>query len=132
MVTLSLPLSTWLMTTFAREVPLELEEVALIDGATRRQILQHVVFPLARPGIISVFLVNFLTTWNAFLIPLIISNTAQSQTITVVLTLFIGQYEVAWEAMAAATVLVMIPPIALALLFQRYLVRGLSFGAVKG
>jgi multiple sugar transport system permease protein len=79
-----------------------------------------------------VFLVNFLTTWNAFLIPLIISNTAQSQTITVVLTLFIGQYEVAWEAMAAATVLVMIPPIALALLFQRYLVRGLSFGAVKG
>jgi multiple sugar transport system permease protein len=132
MVTLGLPLSIWLMTTFAREVPLELEEVALIDGATRRQILQHVVFPLARPGIISVFLVNFLTTWNAFLIPLIISNTAQSQTITVVLTLFIGQYEVAWEAMAAATVLVMIPPIALALLFQRYLVRGLSFGAVKG
>jgi multiple sugar transport system permease protein len=132
MVTISLPLSVWLMTTFAREVPLELEEVALIDGATRRQILWHVVFPLARPGIISVFLVNFLTTWNAFLIPLIISNTAQSQTITVVLTLFIGQYEVAWEAMAAATVLVMIPPIALALLFQRYLVRGLSFGAVKG
>jgi multiple sugar transport system permease protein len=73
-----------------------------------------------------------LTTWNAFLIPLIFTRTADSQTMTVVLTLFIGQYEVAWEAMAAAAVLTMLPPLLIALFFQRYLVRGLTLGAVKG
>ena len=81
---------------------------------------------------IAVFLVILLTTWNAFLIPLIFTRTAEAQTMTVVLTLFIGQYEVAWEAMSAAAVLTMLPPLLLALFFQRYLVRGLTLGAVKG
>ena len=70
------------------------------------------------------FLVVLLTTWNAFLIPLVFTRTADAQTMTVVLTLFIGQYEVAWEAMTAAAVLTMLPPLLLALFFQRYLVRG--------
>jgi multiple sugar transport system permease protein len=132
LTTLLLPLQLWLMTTFARDVPFEVEEAALIDGANRWQILWHVVFPLARPGMTSVFLVTFLSAWNAFLIPLIFTNTARSQSVTVVLSLFIGQYEVAWEAMSAATVLVMLPPILMALFLQRYLVRGLSLGALKG
>jgi multiple sugar transport system permease protein len=80
---------------------------------------------------VAVFLVGLLTTWNAFLIPLIFTRTENAQTLTVVLTLFIGQYEVAWEAMAAAAVLTMIPPFLMALFFQRYLVRGLTLGAVK-
>ena len=90
-----------------------------------------IIFPLARPGMIAVFLVAMLTTWNSFLIPLIFTRTSASQTLTVVLTLFIGQYEVAWEDMAAAAVLTMLPPFLMALFFQRYLVRGLTMGAVK-
>jgi multiple sugar transport system permease protein len=81
---------------------------------------------------IAVFLVVLLTTWNAFLIPLVFTRTLAAQTMTVVLTLFIGQYEVSWEAMSAAAVLTMLPPLIIALVFQRYLVRGLTLGAVKG
>ncbi len=129
---ISVPLAIWLMSTYIREIPRELEEAALIDGANRRQMILSVLTPLALPGITSAFLVTFLNAWNAFLLPLIVTNTDRSQSITVVLSLFVGQYEVAWEQMAAATVLVIIPPILLALLFQRFLVRGLTTGAVKG
>ncbi|MEX1336093.1 MAG: carbohydrate ABC transporter permease, partial [Candidatus Limnocylindrales bacterium] len=93
---------------------------------------RRLVFPLARPGMIAVVLVVLLTTWNAFLVPLVFTRTADSQTMTVVLTLFIGQYEIAWEAMSAAAVMTMLPPLLLALFFQRYLVRGMTLGAVKG
>jgi multiple sugar transport system permease protein len=130
--TMALPLAVLLMATFIRDLPYEIEEAAFIDGASRWQTLWLVIFPLVLPGASSAFLVSFLNTWNAYMIPMIFSNTEKSQTITVVLSLFIGQYEVAWEQMAAATVFVMIPPILLALFFQRYLVRGLSMGAVKG
>jgi multiple sugar transport system permease protein len=129
---LSVPLAIWLMSTYIRDIPRELEEASLIDGASRWQMILRILTPLALPGITSVFLVTFLNTWNAFLIPLIFTNTDRSQSITVVLSLFVGQYEVAWEQMAAATVLVIVPPILLALLFQRFLVRGLTTGAVKG
>lgn len=126
-----LPLSIWLMSTFIRDIPLEIEDAALVDGCNRWQLVGQIVAPLARPGMIAVFLVTLLTTWNNFLIPLIFSRTSSSQPLTVVLTLFIGQYEVAWEDMAAAAVVTMLPPFLMALFFQRYLVRGLTMGAVK-
>jgi multiple sugar transport system permease protein len=126
-----LPLSIWLMSTFIREVPIEVEDAGLVDGCNRWQLLTHLVIPLARPGMIAVFLVTLLSTWNNFLIPLVFTRTSNSQPLTVVLTLFIGQYEVAWEDMAAAAVLTMLPPFLMALFFQRYLVRGLTMGAVK-
>jgi multiple sugar transport system permease protein len=131
-VTFQIPLSVWLMATFVRDIPIEIEDAGLVDGANRWQLLRHLIFPLARPGMIAVFLVTLLTTWNSFLIPLVFTRTANAQTMTVVLTLFIGQYEVAWEAMAAAAVVTMLPPFLMALFFQRYLVRGLTLGAVKG
>jgi multiple sugar transport system permease protein len=129
--TFAIPLAMWLMATFIRDIPVAIEEAALIDGASRWGVLTRIVFPLALPGLTSVFLMTFLNTWNAFLIPLVLTNTPRSQTITVVLSLFVGQYEVAWEHMAAATVLGIIPPLLLAFFFQRYLVRGLSMGAIK-
>ncbi len=131
-VAFSIPLATWLMSTFIRDIPIEIEDAGLMDGATRWQILRLLVIPLARPGMVAVFLVILLTTWNAFLIPLIFTRTADSQTMTVVLSLFVGQYEVAWEAMSAAAVLTMLPPLLIAVFFQRYLVRGMTLGAVKG
>jgi multiple sugar transport system permease protein len=130
-VTLFLPLSMWLMSTYVRDIPSEIEDAALVDGANRWQTLFRVIIPLTAPGLVAVFLVALLSAWNNFLIPLIFTRTAAAQPLTVVLTLFIGQYEVAWEDMAAAAVLTMLPPFLMALFFQRYLVRGLTMGAVK-
>lgn len=131
-VTLLLPLSVWMMTTFVRDIPSEIQDAALVDGAGRWTLLFRIIFPLARPGMVAVFLVAMLSTWNNFLIPLIFSRSADSQPLTVVLTLFIGQYEVAWEDMSAAAVITMLPPFLMALFFQRYLVSGLTMGATKG
>lgn len=131
LTTLSLPISIWLMTTYIRDVPIEIEDAALVDGCSRWRMLFSIIIPLARPGMVAVFLVALLTAWNNFLIPLIFTRTSASQPMTVVLTLFIGQYEVAWEAMSAAAVATMIAPFLMALFFQRFLVRGLTMGAVK-
>lgn len=130
-VTLLLPLSVWLMSTYVRDIPVEIEDAALVDGANRWQTLLRIIIPLTAPGLVAVFLVAMLSAWNNFLIPLIFTRTAAAQPLTVVLTLFIGQYEVAWEDMAAAAVLTMLPPFLMALFFQRFLVRGLTMGAVK-
>ena len=125
------PLYVWLMQTYIRATPRDIEEAALIDGASHFRVLRSIVLPVALPGVVSVFLVAFLTVWNAFLIPLVFTNSETAQPLTVVLSLFIGQYEVAWEAMSAAAVVTMIPPILMALFFQRYVVRGLAMGAVQ-
>ncbi len=130
-VTLLLPLSVWMMTTFVRDIPGEIQDAARVDGADRWRLVYSIILPLARPGMVAVFLVGMLSTWNNFLIPLIFTRTDDSQPLTVVLTLFIGQYEVAWEDMSAAAVVTMLPPFIMALFFQRYLVRGLTMGAVK-
>ena len=103
-VTLLLPLSVWMMTTFIRDIPSEIQDAARVDGAGRWRLLYSIILPLARPGM------AMLTTWNNFLIPLIFSRSADSQPLTIVLTLFIGQYEVAWEDMSAAAVVTMLPP----------------------
>ena len=130
-VTLLLPLSVWMMTTFVRDIPEEIQDAARVDGADRWRLLYSIILPLARPGMVAVFLVAMLWSWNNFLIPLIFSRSNDSQPLTIVLTLFIGQYEVAWEDMSAAAVVTMLPPFLMALFFQRYLVRGLTMGAVK-
>ncbi len=130
-VTLLLPLSLWMMTTFIRDIPQEIQDAARVDGADRWRLVFSIILPLARPGMVAVFLVCMLSTWNNFLIPLIFSRSDDSQPLTVVLTLFIGQYEVAWEDMSAAAMVTMLPPFLMALFFQRYLVRGLTMGAVK-
>ncbi|MCY3980164.1 MAG: carbohydrate ABC transporter permease, partial [Chloroflexi bacterium] len=120
-----------LNTPFAPAAPSEIQDAARVDGADRWRLVYSIVLPLARPGMVAVFLVSMLTTWNNFLIPLIFTRSDDSQPLTIVLTLFIGQYEVAWEDMSAAAVVTTLPPFLMALFFQRYLVRGLTMGAVK-
>ena len=100
----------------------------------QRYVVQRIVpAPLETRGVLAQYQPqeDFLTVWNAFLIPLIFTNSEAAQPLTVVLSLFIGQYEVAWEAMSAAAVVTMIPPILMALFFQHYVVRGLALGAVQ-
>lgn len=129
---LVLPLPLWMMTTFMRDLPTSLEDAAALDGASRLRTIRDIVLPLARPGMTSAFLISALAIWNSFLIPLVFTSSQSSQPLTVVLSLFVGQYEVAWEAMAAAAVLVMLPPLLMAFFFQRYLVRGMFIGGTAG
>ena len=126
-----LPLGIWLMSTFIREINPEIEEAAIVDGCNRWQLLLWIIYPLSKSGLAAVFLVSLLTVWNNFLLPLIFTRSPDSQMLTVVLSLFVGQYEVAWEDMAAAAVVTMLPPFLIALFFQRFLIRGMTLGAVK-
>lgn len=126
-----LPLGIWLMSTFVREINPEIEEAAMVDGCNRWQLMRWIIYPLSKAGMAAVFLVSLLTVWNNFLLPLIFTRGPDSQMLTVVLSLFVGQYEVAWEDMAAAAVVTMLPPFIIALFFQRFLIRGMTLGAVK-
>jgi len=131
-IALSLPLAIWILTTFFREVPVEIEEAALIDGCSRLQALYKVVLPLAAPGILTAALLVFIHTWNEFFFALIILTDPGIQTLPVGIALFPGEYTMPWGEIAAGSTLATLPLIALTLIFQRGIVRGLSAGAVKG
>jgi multiple sugar transport system permease protein len=131
-ITLSLPLAIWILTTFFREVPGEIEEAALVDGCGRLQALYKVVLPLAAPGILTAALLVFIHAWNEFFFALIIMTDPNVQTLPVGIALFPGEYTMPWGEIAAASTIATIPLIVLTLVFQRGIVRGLSAGAVKG
>jgi multiple sugar transport system permease protein len=131
-IALSLPLAIWILTTFFHEVPVEIEEAALIDGCSRLQALYKIVLPLAAPGILTAALLVFIHTWNEFFFALIILTDPDVQTLPVGIALFPGEYTMPWGEIAAASTVATLPLIALTLIFQRGIVRGLSAGAVKG
>ncbi len=131
-IALTLPLATWILTTFFREVPREIEEAALIDGCSRIQALLRVVLPLAAPGMLTAALLVFIYDWNEFFFALIIMTDPNVQTLPVGIALFPGEYTMPWGEISAASTMATLPLIALTLLFQRGIVRGLSAGAVKG
>jgi multiple sugar transport system permease protein len=131
-VALSLPLAIWILTTFFRDVPREIEEAALIDGCSRLQALYKVVLPLAAPGILTAALLVFIQAWNEFFFALIIMTDPEVQTLPVGIALFPGEYTMPWGEISAASTIATIPLIVLTLIFQRGIVRGLSAGAVKG
>jgi trehalose/maltose transport system permease protein len=129
---LSLPFAIWILTTFFREVPREIEEAALIDGCSRVQALYKVILPLAAPGILTAALLVFIQAWNEFFFALIIMTDPSVQTLPVGIALFPGEYTMPWGEIAAASTIATIPLILLTLIFQRGIVRGLAAGAVKG
>lgn len=124
----ALPLMLWLVARAVREVPRELEEAALVDGADRVGALARVVLPAIAPGLGAGALVTFLTTWNEFLFAYTFTATERSRTVTVALALFPGVFEVPWADLAAAAVLASGPPVLAVLLLRRHLVRGLLAG----
>jgi len=131
-IALTLPLGIWILTTFFRQVPEEIEEAALIDGCSRLQVLWKIVLPLAAPGIFTAALLVFIYAWNEFFFALIIMTDPDSQTLPVGIALFPGEYTMPWGEIAAASTIATMPLILLTLLFQRGIVRGLAAGAVKG
>jgi len=130
----TLPFTVWILTTFMRELPRELEEAALIDGAGRWQTLAQVLAPLIAPAMVTAGLLAFIAAWNEFLFALTFTLTNAERTVPVAIALMSGasQYELPWGNLMAASVIVTLPLVALVLIFQRRIVAGLTAGAVKG
>jgi ABC-type glycerol-3-phosphate transport system permease component len=131
-VTFALPLAVWLLVSFLRELPPDLEEAAMVDGATRLQALIRVILPLAAPAIATTGILTFIYCWNEFLFALSFTLGPDRQTVPVAIALFRGQYQVPWGEILAAAVVATAPVAIMVLLFQRRIVQGLTSGAVKG
>lgn len=129
--TFTLPFAIWLLTGYFEGIPVELDQAAMVDGATRLQALWLVVFPLAMPGVIAVGLYLFITSWNEYLFALMLAG-RNVRTVTVALQLFIGEHQIQWGLLMAGGTLVSLPATVLFLFAQRRLVSGLTGGAVKG
>lgn len=127
-----LPVTIWLMRGFFREIPREIEESAKVDGCSLFQILTKIASPLATPGIGAAAIMAFIFTWNDLITATVLSSTIASRPMTVGLMNFILQYRIAWGAMTAAGTLMLIPAIIFCLWAEKFLVKGLTFGAVKG
>jgi len=127
----NLPYVVWMMRAFLLEIPRELEEAAMVDGCTRLGALTRIVLPLARPGLTATSILCIILSWNEFLFALVLTSMS-AKTASVAITGYITAYGVKWGEVGAAAIAVTIPVIIFGLLAQRHLVRGLTFGAVKG
>jgi ABC-type glycerol-3-phosphate transport system permease component len=131
-LTFAMPLTVWLLVGFFRQLPAELEEAAMVDGASRLRALREVILPLALPGLAATAILTFVYSWNEFLFALSFTLGPERQTVPVAIALFRGQYQVPWGQILAAAVVATAPVAVLVLLFQRRIVQGLTAGAVKG
>jgi multiple sugar transport system permease protein len=128
----NLPFVVWMMKGFFDELPRELEESALMDGDTPFGAFRRVILPLVRPGLAATAVFCLIVAWNEFLFALVLTQTEAALTLPVGIANQVTQYQIRWGAMSAAGVVAMVPLFVFALLVQRHLVRGLSYGAVKG
>lgn len=126
------PFVLWVMGNFFQSIPVELEEQAQVDGLGRVGVLFRIVLPLSRAGLLSTALLGFLLAWDEFLYALIFTYTDAAKTIPVVIAEFTGKNTVDFGLIAAGGVLACIPPVIIAVIFQRYIVGGLTAGGVKG
>lgn len=127
----NLPYVIWMMRGFILDVPLALEEAALVDGYTRWQVLWKVVFPMCRAGLFATAIFTFVFAWNEFLFALVLSRT-EVTTYTVQVTHYFGGQSNFWAKISAMSVLGTLPVFVVVAFLQRYLVRGMSLGAIKG
>ncbi|MFP7295620.1 carbohydrate ABC transporter permease [Bacillus sp. OAE578] len=128
---IEIPFTTILMSGFISNVPKELEEAAMIDGCSKLQSLRHVVFPLLLPGIVATGVFTFIYTWNEFLIALMLTNQQSKFTLPVGLSTMLGEFSINYGALAAGSVIALIPAVILFAYAQKHLVNGMG-GAVKG
>lgn len=127
-----LPLATWLMKGFFDRIPADLEEQAQIDGCGRLEAFYRVTLPLAAPGLVVVAAMSFITAWDEFFLARTLISSQENWVLSVALTSFVGQYTIAWNEMMAASVVFALPAAIFFLFVQRYLVAGITSGAVKG
>ncbi|MGE3268822.1 MAG: carbohydrate ABC transporter permease [Chloroflexota bacterium] len=130
--TFTLPFCTWMLMSYFRNIPVELEEAALIDGCGRLGVLFRIVLPLAAPALVVVCLFSFTNAWNEFLYALVFTSSRETQTVTVGLALMQGEDVFYWGKMMAGALLTAIPPVVMYTLAQRLVIQGLTMGGVKG
>lgn len=134
MSSLVLPYTIMTLVSFIKQVPADIEEAAYIDGANTAQIILRVVFPLIRPALFTMFLINFIISWNELLYPLVFAHSVDTKTLSVGLTELTdpgSTYTKPWDMMSAMSVLMIIPVLMIIVLGQRMIIAGLSRGAVK-
>ena len=127
----NLPYAIWLLQGFFEEIPIEVEEAARVDGSSRWQVFTKIVLPMSLPGLVAVSFFTFIFAWNEFILAFIFSRSRVTP-LTVVIPAMVGADTIMWERVYATSLIAIVPVILLALLLQKYLVRGLTFGAVKG
>ena len=130
----TLPFTVWVLTTFMRDLPIEIEEAAIVDGASPWIIITRVFMPLMWPALVTTGLLAFIGAWNEFLFALTFTSSNDTRTVPVAIALLSGgsQYEIPWGIIMAASVIVTVPLVILVLIFQRKIVSGLTAGGVKG
>ena len=130
----TLPFTVWVLTTFMRDLPIEIEEAAIVDGASPWTIIRRVFLPLMWPALVTTGLLAFIAAWNEFLFALTFLSSNSTRTVTVAIALLTGsnQYEIPWGVIMAASVMVTVPLLVLVLIFQRKIISGLTAGGVKG
>jgi ABC-type glycerol-3-phosphate transport system permease component len=129
---ITLPLSVWMLTSYFKAIPVELEEAAIIDGASRMGVLFRITLPLSVPGIVAVLVYAFVTTWNEFIFALCFATDSSVKTLPIGLAEFTTEFNTDWGAVMAASMIMTIPVAILFLSMQRLFVGGLMAGATKG
>lgn len=128
---ITLPIIVWIMSSYFESIPIEMEESAMVDGATRQHAFLTVVLPVAGPGIVTSITLSFIFSWNNFMFSQVLSM-ERTKTLPIAIYNFVSYAEVDWGAVMAAAVAIMAPAIILTMIFQKYVVKGLTMGAVKG
>ncbi len=128
---IALPIVVWIMTTYFSSIPREMEESAMVDGATRQYAFWAIILPLSGPGIITATTLSFIFSWNNFMFSQVLSM-EKTKTLPIAVYNFVSYAEVDWGGVMAAAVAIMAPAIILTMIFQKYVVKGLTMGAVKG
>jgi multiple sugar transport system permease protein len=133
-LTFALPLCIYILASFFREIPKELEEAALVDGATHFQAFRKIVLPLAAPGLVTAGLLTAFFVWNEFLLAITLTSSTSARTVPAAIAFFTGsqKFEVPLGTISAASIVITIPLVALVIIFQKRIVAGLTSGAVKG
>ena len=128
----ALPFSVWMLIGFFRSIPREIDEAAIMDGATRLVVFWRVILPLARPGLVAVALFTFLISWNAYVWALVLTTDPSMFVLSVGIANMVGEYRVQWNELMAAAVIAALPVIVLFAFLERHLVSAITAGAVKG
>jgi multiple sugar transport system permease protein len=133
-LTFALPLAIYILVSFFKEIPKDLEQAALVDGATHFMAFRKVVVPLAAPGLATAGILTFIATWNEFLLAITLTSTPRARPVPAAIAFFTGstQFEIPYGTITAASVTISVPLILLVLFFQKRIVAGLTAGAVKG
>ncbi len=127
----TVPFTVFILISYFESLPDELDKAARVDGCSRLRTLTHVFLPLALPSLVAVVLFTFLTSWNEFLLALMFTQTSASQTLPIIIASFTSDFTISFSFINAAGVVAIVPPVILAIVFERYLVSGLTVGAVK-